>query len=198
MKKIFLIFFLLLFSASLSAQKVALKNNLIYDAGFRAPNLALEIGLAPRMTLDLLGSYSWYNLGTGTSAAGTRFNKKFKHWLVQPELRFWSCERFNGFFWGVHAHVGELNAAGLKLPFKLYPGLKDHRYEGSFYGAGVSLGKQWLLGPRWNLEASVGAGFVRFKYDRYECVECGARLGSGNKNYFGPTKATLSLVYFLK
>jgi hypothetical protein len=187
-----------LFSASLSAQKVALKNNLLYDAGFRAPNLALEIGLAPRMTLDLLGSYSWYNLGRKISADGVTFDKKFRHWLVQPEVRFWNCERFNGLFLGVHAHGGVLNAAGIKAPFKLYPGLANYRYEGSFYGGGVSVGKQWIIGKRWNLEASIGAGYVHFKYDQYECGDCGAMIGSGKKNYIGPTKATLSLVYFLK
>jgi hypothetical protein len=198
MKKISLCLFMLLFSASLSAQKIALKNNLLYDAGFRAPNLAVEFGLAPRMTLDLLGSYSGYNLGKATSAAGVKFDKKFRHWLVQPELRFWSCERFNGFFWGIHLHGGELNAAGIKLPFKLYPGLRNYRYQGSFYGGGVSLGKQWIIGKRWNLEASVGAGYVHFKYDQFECGDCGAKIKSGKRNYIGPTKATLSLVYILK
>lgn len=198
MKKIILIGIALFCSASLSAQKVALKNNLIYDAAFRAPNLALEFGLSPKSTLDLTGSYSWYNIGKGTTAAGVKFDKKFKHWLVQPELRFWSCERFNGFFWGIHAHGGELNVGGIKLPFKLYPGLQTNRYEGYFYGGGVSIGNQWILGKRWNLEASIGAGYVRYQYDRYQCTNCGDWLGKGTKNYFGITRATLSLVYFLK
>lgn len=49
--------FLLLFLSGLlgvSAQRVALKNNLLYDATL-TPNLALEIGVGPKMTVDLLG-----------------------------------------------------------------------------------------------------------------------------------------------
>ncbi len=197
MKRIILIGLALFCTVSLSAQKVAVKNNLIYDAGLRAPNLALEFGLAPKTTFDLLGSYSWYNIGTRT-VDGLTFDKKIKHWLAQPELRFWSCERFNGFFWGIHLLGGELNVSGIKLPFNLYPGLLNHRYEGYFYGGGVSIGNQWILGKRWSLEASIGAGYVRYHYDRYQCGTCGQWLGSGVKSYLGVTKATLSLVYFFK
>ncbi|MDE5880159.1 MAG: DUF3575 domain-containing protein, partial [Muribaculaceae bacterium] len=38
-----------------NAQKVALKSNLLYDA-ILSPNLGIEIGLAPRWTLDLSGN----------------------------------------------------------------------------------------------------------------------------------------------
>jgi hypothetical protein len=197
MKKVFLSLCMLLFSVPLFAQKVALKNNLLYDAAFLAPNLALEIGLGERSTLDLLGSYAWYTLGEKTSPDGSTFDKKLKHWLVQPELRFWSCERFNGFFWGIYGHGGEFNVSGVAMPFWLTYA-EDTRYEGYFYGAGVSVGKQWVLGKRWNFEASVGAGWARTHYDRFECGDCGAKIESDHKDYFGPTKATLSLVYFFK
>lgn len=73
--------------------------------------------------------------------------------------------------------------------------MKDHRYQGYFWGAGLSYGYQWLLGKHWNLEASIGAGFARINYDKFPCVECGARIAEGTHNYFGVTRATLSLVY---
>lgn len=31
-------------------------------------------------------------------------NKKIRHWLVQPELRLWTCQCFAGHFLGLHAH----------------------------------------------------------------------------------------------
>lgn len=188
MKKLILLVLAVGFSVSLSAQKIGLKNNLLYDATL-TPNLALEIGLAPRTTLDILGNYNPFTF---------KNNKKIKHWLVQPELRFWSCERFNGFFWGIHALGGEFNVGGVKLPFKIWPQIKNHRYEGYYYGGGASIGKQWILSPRWNLEASIGAGYIRYHYDRYECAKCGAWLNKNTRNYFGVTKATLSIVYMLK
>lgn len=191
MKKILLLGITLFIAQAVSAQKVGLKNNLIYDATL-TPNLALEIGLGPKTTLDLGGGYSWFDIDSDK-------NKKLRHWLAQPELRFWSCERFNGFFWGIHAHGGEFNIANVKFPFGMFESLQDHRYQGHFYGGGVSIGYQWILGKRWNLEASLGGGYARISYDKYDgadrCADC---LESGYKNYFGVTRATLSLIFFLR
>jgi hypothetical protein len=187
MKKILLICIAMGFAVSLSAQKVALKNNLLYDATL-TPNLALEIGLAPKMTLDL---------GVGYNPFTYSDNKKIKHWLVQPEFRYWFCERFNGSFLGLHFIGGEFNVGNIKLPFGIYPGVDDYRYEGWAIGGGISYGYQWILGKRWNLEANLGVGYARANYDQYECASCGSLLGSDTKNYFGITRAGISLAYFL-
>ena len=42
-------------------------------------------------------------------ATSSRYKaKKFSHWLVQPELRYWTCDVFNGWFFGLHAHGGQM------------------------------------------------------------------------------------------
>ena len=123
--------------------------------------------------------------------------KRIKHWLAQPEFRYWTCERFNGWFFGVHLHGGEFSFAKVRLPFNLYTNLRDNRYEGYYYGGGLSAGYQWMLGKRWNLEATLGLGYARVEYDRYRCADCSPKVGSGSKNYFGPTKAAVSLIYFI-
>ena len=178
----------LFLSASLSAQKIALKNNLLYDAT-TTPNLALEFALGKRSTLEVGGGWNLWEFSD---------NKKLKHWLAQPELRFWTCERFNGLFFGVHGHGGEFNAGGIELPFNLFESFKDYRYEGYFYGGGVSVGYQFILGRRWNFEMSVGGGYAHLDYDKYDCGDCGTKLGSETKDYWGVTRATLSFVYFFK
>lgn len=94
-------------------------------------------------------------------------------------------------------HYAEFNAKGIKLPFGLYPGLKDHRYQGNLYGAGISYGYHWILKKRWSMEATIGVGYARVSYDRYNCRDCGSKLNSGHKNYFGPTKLGISLIYIL-
>ena len=191
MKKLLFLSMALFLTQMLSAQKLAVKNNLIYDATL-TPNLGLEIGLGKKTTLDLGGGYSWFDLDSDK-------NKKLRHWLAQPELRFWSCERFNGFFWGIHAHGGEFNIANIKLPFGMFKSLRDHRYEGYFYGGGISVGYQWILGKRWNFEASIGGGYAHLDYDKYDgsdpCADC---LKSAKKDYFGVTRATLSFIFFLR
>ena len=58
--------------------------------------------------------------------------------------------------------------------------------------------KHWILGNRWNLEASIGVGYAYLDYTKYKCKKCGEKLGSGHKNYVGPTKAAISLIYIIK
>lgn len=184
------IIFLLAFAAmavAAAAQKVALKNNLVYDA-LLTPNLGLELGLGRATTLDLSGNYNWFKKSNG---------KMFKHWLAQPEFRFWLCERFNGHFFGLHALGGEFNIAKTKLPFGLAKDGKDYRYDGWYAGGGVSYGYQWMLARKWSVEATVGVGYARINYDKYPCRDCGRKIESGTKNYFGPTKLGVSLIFVI-
>ncbi len=67
MKKLILFGAAISISVAISAQHVALKNNLLYDAT-TTPNLALEIGLGKKTTLDLYGGYNPFTLG-GTSVS---------------------------------------------------------------------------------------------------------------------------------
>lgn len=173
---------------SVSAQKAALKTNLLYGAT-ATPNLQLELGLSKKSTLELGSGMNWFEFSD---------NKKFKHILVQPEYRYWFCETFNGSFIGIHAHGAQFNVGGWDIPVGRLDAFKNRRYEGYLYGAGVSYGYQWVLSPRWNFEASLGGGFSRIHYDKYQCATCGTKLDDGKYNYFGVTKAALSLIYIIK
>lgn len=166
---------------------VALKANLLYAATL-TPNLALEIGLGKKTTLELGGGYNFYESGN---------DRHWKHWLVQPEFRYWFCERFNGSFLGVHALGGEYNFAKLNLPLSVFDDLENYRYEGHYYGGGIAFGYQWILSKRWNFELSLGLGYVRVYYDKYNCPSCGGAIEDGVENYWGPTKASISFLIFL-
>ncbi len=169
-------------------QDIAMKTNLL-GWGTTNPNLGFEFRLGKKLTLDAYGSYNPFSF---------RDNKKLKHWFVQPELRWWLCEKFNGHFWGVHLHGGTYNVGGIDLPFGLFPSLKEYRYQGEFYGGGISYGYQWVLGNRWSLEATIGVGYARFHYDKYDCPKCGEYRGSGTKDYLGASKAAISVIYVIK
>lgn len=188
-RKFFL--FILALAASLSglyAQKVAIKNNLLYDAT-ATPNLALEMALNRKMTLELGAGINWFDFSD---------NRKAKHLLIQPELRWWTCDVFNGHFLGVHAHGAQFNIGGWDIPVGRLEKFKDNRYQGYLYGGGASYGYQWLLSPRWNLETSIGAGYARVYYDKYPCADCGTKIDDGVYNYWGVTKAAVSLIYIIK
>jgi hypothetical protein len=173
------------YAGNVSAQRNAVKTNVV-SLATTSINAAYELGLSDRTTLEIGASWNpWTFAG----------NKKFRHLMLQPEYRRWNCERFTRGFWGVHLLGGIYNVGHVKLPFGVYPGTKNHRYQGWFAGAGVSYGYDWYLTPHLNLEATVGVGYVHAYYKRYECTKCGAQLGSGTKNYFGPTKLAVNLVY---
>lgn len=170
------------------AQKVGLKTNFLYDATATV-NLGVEARLAPRWSIDLSGNYNGWTFSD---------NRKWKHWMAQPEARYWLCETFNGHFFALHALGGQFNVGNWKAPFGMFSQVEDHRLEGYYYGAGLGYGYQWVLGRRVNLEAEIGGGWIRAHYDRYACPRCGDWLGHERKDYFGLTKAALSLVIMLK
>jgi len=174
------------------SQKIAVKTNLLYDAT-TTMNLGVELGLNKKWTLDVSGNYNPWTFSN---------NKKWKHWMAQPEAKYWLCEKFNGHYFGVHLHGGEFNVGGLNTDFKIlsynFADLKHYRYEGWFVGGGISYGYSWILSNRWNFEAGIGVGYAGFKYDKYECPECGSWLDDGFFNYFGVTKLALSIIYIIK
>jgi hypothetical protein len=169
---------------------LGIKTNLLSDMT-TTMNLAGEFRLSDYLTLDLSVGYNpWTFSG----------NKKFKHISVQPELRYWIYEPFNGHYLGARLIYSDYNTGGLNLPLDILPlrDLKDYRYRGNAYGAGLSYGYQWILSRRWNLEATLGLGYMYLDYTRYECKACGKRLDEGYKHYFGPTGAGVSLIYIIK
>lgn len=173
-----------------TAQDFALKSNLVAD-GLMNINLGAEVGIAPRWTIDVSGEFNGWTLSHG---------RRWKHWAVQPEGRYWFCDRFAGHFVGIHAHGGQYNIGGFDGKYNLFGTdarkLKNSRYEGWFVGAGVAYGYAWILGRHWNLEGEIGVGYSYTRFDRYRCAGCGKKLENNKShNYVGPTKAAVNLVY---
>ncbi|MCM1163402.1 MAG: DUF3575 domain-containing protein [Muribaculaceae bacterium] len=172
-----------------SAQKVAVKSNLLYDA-LLSPNAGVEVKLAPKWTFDLSGNINAWDIN----------DHRWKHWLVQPEGRYWFCDAFSGHFVGAHLLGGQYNWGNLNIPFKLFGTdfrkLKDYRFQGWYGGAGVVYGYSWILNRHWNIEAVIGLGWTYTQYDKYECKDCGQKVDRRHPhNYIGLTKAAIDLVY---
>lgn len=175
---------------SVSAQDVAVKSNLLYDAALNI-NGGVEFGVAPKWTVDVTANYNNWTFSEG---------KRWKNWFLQPEARYWFCDRFAGHFLGFHLHGGKYNMGGIKGGFNLLGSdlskLEDNRYQGWFAGAGVGYGYSFILGMHWNLELEIGIGYAFTKFDRYECIGCGERQEtSKTHHYVGPTKAAVNLIY---
>lgn len=188
--KLYVFLFLGLFSLGARCQEVALKSNLLYDA-FATLNAGVEVDLADRWTLDVSANYNGWTLS---------HDRKWKHWLLQPEARYWFCDRWAGHFVGAHALAGQYNVGNLDNNLSFlgtdFSGLSDKRYQGWFAGIGLVYGHSWILNKYWNLEALFGFGWVYTRYDVYPCAHCGTKVAEDKPhNYIGPTKAAINLVY---
>lgn len=72
----------------MKSQTIAVKSNLLYDLT-SSINAGIELGLAPKWTLDVTGQFNAWDLS---------HNRRWKHWAVQPEVRYWLCDRFSAHF----------------------------------------------------------------------------------------------------
>ena len=180
-------------ASNLCGQNIAIKSNLLYDLTTTL-NMGGEVRCDDTHTISLSLNYNPWNFGG---------NKKMKHFLLQPEYRKWFNEAFTGSFIGFQLHYALFNFGGM-LPWGFSDGkmlgienrqIAHNRYQGNLAGFGISYGYQWILGKHWNLEGNIGIGYARVKYEQFECKTCGEKVKEGHKNYVGPTKAAVSLIY---
>lgn len=185
LKKCVLLYLLLLSTLSVTyGQHVAARTNTLYWLT-TTPNLGVEVALGRRVTFEVSGNYNaWTFFPDGMS---------LRHWLVQPELRFWPWQRFEGHFFGLHGHTGHYNIG--QIPF--IPDLDTYTYRGELYGGGVSYGYHFAIGRRWGLELSVGAGYTYLEYNKYVCSECAELIGRYKRHFIGPTKLEVAFIFMI-
>lgn len=174
---------------SLYAQEYAVKTNALAEATATL-NLGAEIGIAPKWTVDISGSYNAWSKNKSV---------KWKHLLIQPEARYWFCDRFSRHFIGAHLLGGAFNLGRINNNLSIFGTdfsvLSDMRYQGYAYGGGIAYGFAFMLSESLNLELEAGFGYAYLDYDIYKCSGCQRKVGDGTHHYIGPTKAAVNLVY---
>ena len=95
----------------------ALRTNLLYWGGAFTPNLGVEFGLTTKMTLSVIGAWNYW--GWSGSVSGEKGSPEYKnnlkllnHFVIEPEVRYWLCERFNGHSFGAHLILSGLPKFG--------------------------------------------------------------------------------------
>lgn len=185
-RRIFLpLMFLFVFVGVCQAQHIVVKSNMLYDLTTTL-NVGVEGAVAPQWTIEGSINYNPWTFGQTT---------KIRQLTFQPEARYWLCRTFSGHFFGVDLLGGLFNIGHIHA-LKLN---KINRYDGWAAGLGLAYGYDWVLSPRWNIEASLAAGYERADYQVYRCSNCGRKIGARrHTNYVGPTKAAVSIVYVIK
>ena len=187
---ILLLFGLLVQFGANGQNDVAIKSNILYDLTATI-SAGIEVGLAPRWSIDVSGNFNAWTM---------KNDRRWKHYLVQPEVRYWLCDRFMGHFLALHLHGGQYNFGGIKNSINFLgtnlSNLTTHRYQGWLAGAGVGYGYAFVLGRHWNLELEAGIGYAYTVFDEFECAGCGRKVNTDlNHHYFGPTKLAVNFVY---
>lgn len=167
-------------NATDSGRYIAVKTNLAYDI-FAVMNIGAEIQATPKLSVEIPVIWSLWDwksdFGLRTVA-------------IQPEVRYW------------FGRIGTGHALCVNIGVALYNFRHDrYRYQNPAYRPMLSIGVGYAysltLTDRWNLEFSVAAGYVNTRYKRYYNIENGAKIDAQTKNYFGPTKAGITISYRL-
>ena len=154
---------------------IAVRTNLAYAAS-ATPNIGLEVPVGEHFSLG-------FNAGIKPWPRWLAWDwekeveKKWRHFLIVPELRFWPSGVYDKLFVGADLIYTHFNVGAVKFPFGMYPRVRDHRLQGDFYGLGLFAGWSWWLSDHWRLEAEAGIGAGYADALEYECAYCGAEVG---------------------
>lgn len=161
MKKLLLALVAVVAFANVSNAQVAIKTNLLYW-GVGAANGGLEIGLAPKWTIDLNGyGFLW---------GYDRFEAD--GWFANGEVRYYLCEKFNGHHFGVYGGYNHLDKVLLNTRlFKVLGKEAANGYINRENARGFSVGVSWgyylKMNYHWAFDFNVGLGIMRYKFDSY-------------------------------
>ena len=167
--------------------KLHLRTNLLYDAAL-VPSVGVEFPVGDRLTVAVSGAFNW--LGS---------DSRHRYWriaLADAELRRWLGSRQDALLLKGH-HVGVyVTACRYDLEFG------GRGWMGDFNcGGGISYGYSAPIGRTWSLDFTVGVGYLGGRYKEYEPSRDTWNhyvwQADRTLNWFGPTKAEVTLVWHL-
>ena len=160
------------------AQRIGLKTNVLYLAT-ATPNFGLEFRLNRHITLDLDAAYNRLKV-SDLNSRGEMGNVEMRYWFsARPQA---------GHFMGIIGTAANYNIL-----------LNDTRHTGDAFGGGLTYGYCFVLGKRWSLETSIGAGALHLREKRYdETKETAPETPNRRQWVFAPLKAGVTLVYIIK
>lgn len=167
-----------------SAQTVSLRTNILLWAT-TTPNAGVEFAPSRKFTLGMNLAYNAWKLPK---------DMKLNLYLVEPEVRYWFCRKFEGHFLGVYGQYGHYNIGQISF----ISSLTDKVLRGEFYGGGLCYGYHQALGDRWGIEYSLGVGYAYMPYEKFRCVDCGERMGKFTRSFIGPTRTGISIHYLIR
>ena len=157
-----------------------LRTNLAADA-LTVANLGAEFSISCHLSLGLDVTFSPWDI-TPT--------RKLRTLLLLPEMRYYFWQDYKWIYLGAHAHAGFYNVAwDTKTRYQHRDGKTP------LWGGGLSLGVVIPFGKHFGMDLNLGGGYARLEYDEYYNLENGAKYTTTTKDWWGPTRAGLSIFY---
>jgi hypothetical protein len=172
--------------------RLAIKTNLLYDLAL-LPNLSLEAPFAANWSVVLNAAFSKWDTKSPeywshqVNYAGLEIRRWWGNRQNSPLLGHFAGLYFTGGVYDLRLFTKNLDAFGYLSPWS--------------WSAGAVYGYSIPLSAKMNLEFNLNAGYFTGAYSAYNrsrCSDCYPEKKTGQKSYWGPTGAGISLVYRLK
>lgn len=160
---------------SSNAQSYSVSTNTLEWAKLGTINLDASIIIGYNWTLHLSGAYNPWTF---------KENKKLKHILIEPGVRYWTWQTYVGSYFSANLMASRFNGGFKK------------RHDGYGFGLNFNYGYAWMINRRWNFELEGGLGLLAGKYSLFECKTCGERL-SADKKFLTPTPKFAANIAYL-
>ena len=164
---------------------LGLKTNMLYDA-LAVPNIGAEIYLGRNWSLSGNWMYAWWKTDR-------------KHWYWRTyggdvAIRKWFGQKAREKPLTGH-HIG---LYGQIITYDFETGGRGYLADRWSYAAGVEYGYSLPVGKRFNIDFSVGMGYMGGTYKEYlPDNQCYVWQTTKQRHWFGPTKAEISLVWLI-
>ncbi len=163
-----------------------LKTNLLYD-GAAIPNIGLEVAIGSQWSVGANWVYAWWNNDV-----------KHRFWRIyggDAECRYWFSPQHRKRSALCGHHVG---IYGQMLTYDMEWGGRGYLGDRWSWGAGLSYGYSLPIGRQFNIDFTLGVGYLNGDYMKYHPEDnCYVWESTRNRKWFGPTKAEISLVWYI-
>lgn len=146
-------------------------------------NLGVGYDFACNWSAMLSVHYSAVNYGSA--------RRKFRTFMLRPEVRWWTNTAGKGLFVDAHLGLAYYNVALKHWDYRV----QDAGGKTPALGGGLGVGYRLRLHNHWAIEAQIGAGLYRLKYDRFENRPGGALVSTRSQVWAGIDNVGLSVVY---
>lgn len=169
-----------------SGHAVLLKTNMLYDAA-AIPNIGLEVSVGKGWSVGANWMYAWWS-----NDARHRF---WRAYGGDVELRRWFSPRRESRSLMCGHHIG---VYGQMLTYDIEWGGRGYLGDRWSWAAGLSYGYSLPAGRHFNIDFTLGIGYLEGDYMKYRPEDgCYFWESTHRRKWFGPTKAEVSLIWFI-